>query len=172
MKWPLILLLTACGRIGFEPVGGARDGAVVSDGARADGAADDAPRGVCQQATEVSCFTTSTTLTVTSNGNAGNNTTMFADAKQGQCGGAGYGEFGAEFRVIDPGLYEFEVVAAFDTVLYSYNDSSCTLEGDCIDVAGSGGELMQLTLAAGDRIVMVIDGVDGCGNVTLLYRRV
>ena len=87
------------------------------------------------------------------------------------CGGAGAEEQTTQFLVMQSATYIFTTRGSnFDTVIYA-RDVNCTgVELGCNDdeVPGTKTSKLTLTLTAGQRIVLFVDGMSGqCGNYML-----
>lgn len=159
--------LPACGRIGFDPQG-APDGGSAGDGGGGGGG------GVpCSGGGNATCFSSATTLSPGGGGSLGNaDLSQFANTRQSACGGASGPDFGVQFHALGASTYEFEVLASFDTILYAYDDQCGGADLGCDDAAGSGGDLLRLTLAADQRVVLVVDSKGRCGSFSIAYRSV
>lgn len=175
VHWVIVsILLAACGRVGFEPLDGRSGG---GDGSSSDGGGDDGGDGGTDGGT-VPCSLGAPTcpraggliLGVGSSLMEGNSIASYGSGMQGSCGGANADEYTLEVTAQQAGtLHVTTADSSFDTVLYVR--TSCTgAELACNDDAGGGLKTSELSLAvaAGQTVVVVVDGQNQCGRYLLL----
>jgi hypothetical protein len=159
--------LAACGRVRFDPIGGGE-----SDGGGGQ-SGDDGNTGTDVGGVACGTFTTCTgvmyTLNPTSGGSAGGQSGPFSNARQGSCGGTS-GDLVVHFEAPQGGSFRFTLTATFDSVLY-IRDGSCTgPELDCVDVPGTDGETLTLSLSAAQNVFAIVDSNSGCGSYDLEFQ--
>ncbi|MBI4951600.1 MAG: hypothetical protein HY908_06175 [Myxococcales bacterium] len=97
-------------------------------------------------------------------------TAGLAPARAGSCGGTGSPEASFLFTAPAAGAYAFDTAgSAFDTVLYARGASCSGAELACNDEGPGIGPASQLVLllAAGEQVVLFVDGKGASGDVTL-----
>ncbi len=164
------LIACGCGRINFDPLGGGDGGP--GDGRPGDGGGIDAPgAGVaCVGTATPNCPATATTLSILGTHSSGGPSDNRGDGFSGSCGGAGADEQTIQFLVQQSGTFKFTTRNSdYDTVLY-VRDGSCT--GPELACNDNTGDLftseIQLTLTAGQTVIVFVDGANGlCGNFML-----
>lgn len=160
----LLLVLAGCGRVGFNPLGEIDSGPGDSGSGSGSGSG-------CGAGPDHACSSSTLSLSNNTTGNGGNDLIFFANNLTGSCGGAVGGDYGFTFIVLQAGDYEFTLTASFDSVLYALDGMTCAgAELACVDNPGTGDESITLSLAANQRINVVIDSASGCGEFSLSYR--
>ncbi len=171
MKWlaPLVLL-TACGRVSFEPLddGGGPGGG--GDGPRGDGATTDTGSGsACSFTGTPSCPTAGASLNLAGTYNSSGHTSGEGSGLAGSCGGANAEEHTVQFVVMATATYTFTTRGSdYNTVLYLR--ASCGgAELACNDdFATDGHSAITIALTQGQNVIAVVDGANGlCGNYAL-----
>lgn len=148
------LLVTGCGRVGFEPVPGhSPDGMTTADAISADATTADATTAVC---TTVTSCPEGIISTNTSSSNSYGASANLDRGLAGSCGGSPGAEVTFEVTAQVPGHYTFSVPAAGTKVLY-IRDVCCTGPELACSTAPSTAPI-QLMLAGNQRVVVVIDG--------------
>ncbi len=164
-----------CGRVNYDllaPEDGqtttAQDGAVgMGDSSPGSTADADLQLRTCRDNTTFDCFGQS--LSIVSGGSiqAFGRLEEFSNVHTPSCG-AGSGEYRVEFENINgPITARFRVDAAFDTLIYALSDGCGGQELACENNNGSNEELI-INLAAGQEVLIVVEGLYECGSLTVI----
>lgn len=159
-----LVVLAACGRIGFDPLGGAVGDDVASD-AGGDGArAIDAPI-TCTPVT--SCPEGS--LSVDETSSVGDGNTISADrGLAGSCGGAAGAETTWQLTTAGTGTYTISATSAASVVLY-VRDQCCT--GPELGCSAMPTTMpIAIPLDDGHRVVIIADGATIGTNVSIMVQ--
>jgi hypothetical protein len=98
-----------------------------------------------------------------------NTTVGGSNFSAGSCGGFGSNDYSYTFTAAEQGLYTFDTTGSdFDTVLYLRDGGCLGAEIACsVSTMGSGAQITQ-SLAAGQDVVVTVDGDGAEGNFQLL----
>lgn len=156
----MCVLATGCGRVGYDPIG---DG----DGDDVDALPDIGPGQGCAPDGDTQCNALANTVSPSGGGGASGNSSGRANLLQGSCGGAGAAEHRVVFTAVSDARIRFTAVASFDTVLYALEDDCDGAELACEDIPGASGETIELALSGGQSVLVVADGRNACGFVSI-----
>jgi len=171
----VVVCVLGCGRINYDLL-------VVEDGTTASaqdaggnpidsspGSNGDADMRIrtCQDSTNNDCFQQSLSV-VGGSIQAFGRLEDFTSPHTPSCGG-GSGEYRVEFENINqPITARFRVDAEFDTLLYALEGGCGGQELACENNNGGSNEELIISLAAGQGVIIVVEGLYECGSVTVI----